>query len=55
MQSNLTHKPWAIVCTTETCKPEPFARYFNRFDAEQQLIFLRKKVPDAHFVLVFEE
>ncbi|MDF5706532.1 MAG: hypothetical protein PUP90_02330 [Nostoc sp. S4] len=52
MQSQLSYKPWAIFCTAKTCKPECIARFVNRRDAEEHLIFLRRSVPQASFVLV---
>lgn len=44
-------KRWAIFCLIKTCKYECIGRYSNRQDAEVQLAFLRKYVPQAEFVL----
>lgn len=50
----LTKKPWAIFCTSKTCQYECIGRYFNRQDAEDQLAFLRRRVPSAEFVVMYD-
>ena len=52
MLFTLTDKPWAIYCTSKTCQYSCVGRYRNRQDAEHQLIFLRRRVPQAEFVLL---
>ena len=52
MQVTLTDKPWAIYCTSKTCQYSCVGRYRNRQDAEDQLTFLRTRVPQAEFVLL---
>ncbi|QSJ16317.1 hypothetical protein JYQ62_32020 [Nostoc sp. UHCC 0702] len=52
MRFHLTDKPWAIYCTSKTCQHSCVGRYRNRQDAQDQLKFLRKHVPQAEFVLL---
>lgn len=49
-----TESPWTIFIILPNCRHYALVKFWNRQDAQDHLTFLKRRIPDKQFELIFD-